>query len=314
MSGLALLVGAIIFFGSGILSQRSEKILLYFNESVNGLEVGAPVKFKGVAIGNVSDIRIQYNQRADSDAIPVFIEIHTAKLRDRLGVTNLDLANPEHLKSQIRLGLRGKLQAQSYVTGMLFIELDYYENAPIVFYQAEKHFLEIPTVSSNVQEIMHSVTELLADLNGMDFSAISRELEGALRELRIGLKSMEFETLNKNVIAASQGLAEFIKSDDLKNSLSNVEGITADVLEITKQFKNDFAPLTIQIRDSLATVEAAMLEIQKTVRPESSMRVQLETTLREFSRAASAMRTLAEYLERNPSALLRGKPQETDKE
>lgn len=313
LGGLICFIGALIFLGSGRLFRQNETFILYFNESVNGLSIGAPVKFKGVEIGRVQDIRIQHNQPADSDAIPVFIEVDTQKLKNRLGVTDLDLADPDHLKAQIRLGLRAKLQAQSYVTGMLFIELDYFPREPIRLVQSDPELPEIPTVSSQVQEIMNSVMEMLASIQQVDFAGISEELKGALAGLRKGLEALDFAALNDNLIGASGGVNDLVNSDALKNSLKNIENFTHELLDLTSQVKTEFVPLTAQMRDSLAVVETAMTDVQKTLRPESSLRVQLETTLREFARAAAAMRTLTEYLERNPSALVRGKPEPESK-
>lgn len=309
LGGITLGLGAVAFFGSGAFFQQTTTFLMYFTESVNGLQVGAPVKFKGVDIGSVTDIRIQYNQPANTDAIPVFVQINQDQLKNRLGVTNLDLSDPEDLRTQIRLGLRARMQALSYVTGMLFIELDYYSDTQPQFFQQEEVYLEIPTVSSNTQEIMRVVSETLADINNVDFGGISDELKGSLRELRRGLRSLDFAQFNDHMISAASGLDAFVNSDEFRNSMKNVEGITEEVLGITRQFKQDFVPLSQQMRDSLGTVEDAMLEVQRTLQPESSLRVQLETTLREFSRAARTMQLLAEYLERHPNAVITGKPE-----
>ncbi len=308
LGGLVTFILAILFFGSGRMFIHKEIFLLYFNESVNGLNIGAPVKFKGVVIGSVTDIRIQYNQSESSDAIPVFIEVDTDRLRTRLGVKELDLSNPEHLKKQIRLGLRGKLEAQSYVTGMLYIELDYHpsENAVLV-QKKQEEYLEIPTVTSNVQEIMRSVMEMLASINKIDYGGISTELKGTLRQVRLSLEKIDFAKLNENVISATDGLDEIIHSEEIRDTLANVAVMSENLREMSSSLKANIAPLSAQMRTSLEVVESAMTEVERAIRPESALRIQLETTLREFGRAAAAMRALTDYLERNPGSLVRGK-------
>lgn len=308
LAGTAACIAALIFFGSGLVFQRKETFLMYFSESVNGLDIGAPVKFKGVTIGRVKDIRIQYDQPLESDAIPVFVEIYTDTLKNRLGVTNLNLADSGQLQDQIRLGLRAKLEMQSYVTGLLYVEFDYYEDAPADFVQQSDYYPEIPTLSSNSQAIMTSVMQMLADINEVDFSGISNELKLSLRQLRGSLESVEFEQLGENIMRATEGLDKLVNAPELKQSLTNVESITEQVLEIADEIRSEFSPLSRQMRSALATVEDAMRELRQSVRPESSLRVQMESTLREFKRTAEALRVLADYLERHPNAVITGKP------
>ena len=312
--GLVLLAAGLIFFGSGRFFQQSDTFLLYFRESVNGLESGAPVKFKGVKIGRVKEIRIRYDQPETSDAIPVFIEIFSQHITQTLGVKDLQLSDKKTLRKQINMGMRAKMQSQSYVTGKLFVELDYYPDISAKLTQKGDKYLEIPTVSSNLAAMMNSATQLLASVNEVDFQAISKELTGALRGLRIALDELNFKQLNDNILSASKGLDELVNSPHVQSSLENVEGISEELLQLTRKLKEDISPLSKQMRDSLSTIEEAMQDVQQTISPRSSSRIQLEKTLKEFERAARSLRILSESLERHPSSLLRGKPPKTPEE
>jgi paraquat-inducible protein B len=122
----ALAVLALLVFGSGRIFRRQETFIIYFNESVNNLSDGSPVKFKGVQIGQVRRITLRYNQATDSSSVPVLIDIDLSRLRNNLGV-EINLADEQVFDEQVRLGLRAKLQMQSLLTGLLYIDLDIYD-------------------------------------------------------------------------------------------------------------------------------------------------------------------------------------------
>ena len=131
LGAMVLIVAAILVFGSGQLFRRTKDFVLYFDNSVNGLRVGAPVKLKGVTIGSVLDIRLQLEKGAQVDKIPVIIEIDLEKLTSK-GATAAAAVNPEGLHNLIvGRGLRGQLEMESLVTGLLYVALDFFPGTPI---------------------------------------------------------------------------------------------------------------------------------------------------------------------------------------
>ena len=109
IGAIALLVIAIIVFGSGRLFRQTREFVLYFETSVNGLRVGAPVKFKGVEIGSVKNIVLQLEKDTQVARIPVIIEIDLEKLTAR-GAAGTIAEDPEAFRKAITdLGLRGQL-------------------------------------------------------------------------------------------------------------------------------------------------------------------------------------------------------------
>ena len=114
LGALALLILAVIAFGSGQLFRKTQEFVLYFGGSVNGLRIGAPVKFMGVEVGSVKDIRLEMQGANGVHMIPVIIEIDPEKLTSR-GGTGKVLSDPEELKAAIDNGLRGQLQLESFV-------------------------------------------------------------------------------------------------------------------------------------------------------------------------------------------------------
>jgi paraquat-inducible protein B len=119
LGAVALIVIAIVVFGSGRLFRQTREFVLYFDNSVNGLRIGAPVKVKGVEIGSVKDIRLQLEKGAEVNKIPVIIGIDLKKLTSR-GATSAVAVDPEALqKAIVDRGLRGQLEMESVVTGLL---------------------------------------------------------------------------------------------------------------------------------------------------------------------------------------------------
>ena len=146
LGAVALIVIAILVFGSGRLFRQTREFVLYFEHSVNGLRIGAPVKIKGVEIGSVKDIRLLVGQGTAGDKIPVIIEIDLKKLTRRGATVAAETAvDPEAMQKVIvDRGLRGQLDMESLVTGLLYVALDFFPGSPINLVQQAEGRLPIP--------------------------------------------------------------------------------------------------------------------------------------------------------------------------
>jgi paraquat-inducible protein B len=159
MGGLALLVAAILVFGSGQLFKRYSKAVIFFKGSVGGLRVGAPVDFRGVQIGTVQDISIQYDAKSEQFSIPVVVDIDPTRVKE-VGRTAED--TPYTIESLIERGLRAELRMQSFVTGQMDVQLDFHRG-DLVPPRAETSTLpypEIPAVASTFEQAQEILTEL----------------------------------------------------------------------------------------------------------------------------------------------------------
>lgn len=121
--GLALGVGGIILFSSWKIFATTEKYILYFDASVEGLAPGAPVRFRGVTVGSVVETLIHHNQVAGDTHMPVIIEVDESLIRKKTDLT-INLSDDASFQQMLRQGLCGMLQAESLVTGVLYVELD----------------------------------------------------------------------------------------------------------------------------------------------------------------------------------------------
>ncbi len=322
IGAIVLGVVAIMIFGSGQLFRKTESFILYFEDSINGLEVGAPVKFKGVRIGQVTKISIRFNQDDTSPHVPVVIEIDVDRLQNSLGVKDVDLSDPEIFRTQVELlGLRAQLQQASFVTGMLFVELDYYPDATSVYYvqqpdpeTGQKEYLEIPTVATGFTEVIKKVSRMVDQISKIDFAAIGRKVNDILTKLDKGLGDIQFKKINDKAVSTLEELDALLADPQMKALAGNVNLTLEDARKLLDSVDGEIKPLVEQVnltaakaRETLAEFEALATTANTMLEPDSTLRFELENALSEFASASRSIRILADYLERNPSALLTGK-------
>ena len=155
VAAVAMLVAAVLIFGSGKFFKEKSEYIAYFDGSVKGLRIGAPVVFRGVRIGEVQDIALHYYHQELEFKIPVMITLYPDKV---IGM-GLETSPQEEDKSWAKLlddGLRASLEMQSIVTGQLLIALDFHKDAPLNLQGLKELKLgpdvkEIPTIKTGLQ-------------------------------------------------------------------------------------------------------------------------------------------------------------------
>lgn len=317
VTAIVLAVAAILVFGSGNIFKQQAEFVLYFDDSVNGLAIGAPVKFKGVPIGQVKDILIRFNQKEDSDSIPVIIDIDVSRLRTSLGV-DIDLGNPNILREQIDQGLRGSLQQASFVTGLLFVELNYVNPAPPPVYRQqpglENEYLEIPTLQSGLTEIIKKVSSMVNQISQIDFRGLGIKLNDTLAKLDRGIGQVDFKGISDQTKATLKSVEELAENKDLKKAFANLDKTLTDMQALINNLDGDMSELVKDIRVTLESARKTLNDISVLAKdadgmlaPDSQLRYEINAALSEFGGAMRSLRVLLEYLEQNPSSILTGK-------
>ena len=317
VGALVLLVIAVIAFGSGRLFRQSKEFVLYFDSSVNGLRVGAPVKLKGVEIGSVKDIRLQLEKELQVDKIPVIIEIDLEKLTSR-GADSIAAGDREAFRRMIVVrGLRGQLQMESLVTGLLYVGLDLFPGTPINLVQKPEgnyKFTELPTLPTYLEQAQDTATKILAKLEEVDYQALMNSVTGAidgftrlvdspalkssLNSLERTMPKLEQAVLSIHKLAASMDA----NTTALATNLERSSDVAREAMEQ--------AGLAMKQTDAaLKEAQAVMINIREMSDPDSSTAYELSKSLREVSAAARSLRLLSGYVERNPRAILFGKPE-----
>jgi len=338
VAAIVMLVAAVFILGSGKFFKEKHEYVAYFDGSVKGLRIGAPVVFRGVRIGEVQDIALHYYHQELTFKIPVFIILYPDKV---IGM-GLELNLQEELNSWKKLlddGLRATLETQSIVTGQLLIGLDFHKDAPLNLNGLEElklgpDVLEIPTIKSALQLLGKKFEEL-------PFDKIAADLQSSLRGINEFVNSPEFgkslhyfkQTMReaRNLIINVNEKVDplFAQVDqtllEAQKLLRNVDGQVAPLATSVKGTSDDAGKLlrnvnkrigpihadlnktTTKLRSALASAESAIGEIDEMVADESDLRYYLDIFLKELTQSARSIRALADYLERNPDALLRGK-------
>jgi len=313
LGALALLVIAVIAFGSGRLFRKTKEFVVYFDRDVNGLNIGAPVKFKGVEVGSVKNILLQLDQSLEVPSIPVLFEIDLKKITSRGGTLTL-LEDPAALKVAIDRGLRAQLRTESLVTGVLYIGIDLFPGTPVKFVQAAgSKYPEIPAVPTTLERVEVTAGEILAKLSEVDFKgmmdSVSRAVDGVGQLVNSPALKSALQRLDQMMPKIDQAIAEIRKTTG--NLDGNITTLSANLEQTSDAARGAMqqASLTMKQTDAaLKEAEAAMINIRGISDPDSITFYELGRSLREVSAAARSLRLLSDSVQRNPRSLIFGKP------
>ena len=283
---VGILAVSIVLFGSGNFFAPMMKRVMFFQGSIKGLEVGAPVLFRGVQVGQVTQIIIKAHLKDTSTYIPVFIEIDERKFVVVDEEDHYIPADQEEMDRLIEKGLRGVLSMQSLITGKLVIELEFMPDTPVHLTHHEPQYIEIPTVKSG-------------------FYRLGKALE-----------KLDIEGIQKKLMSVLDGADKIVNDPDLKASIAALRATLENANHLVTHVDSKVDPLSDSLEETLAEARIALKQATQTLKvihddlePDSPLMYELENTLREFSAAARSIRLLADYLKRHPESILQGKGQ-----
>ena len=324
IGGIGLAILAILVFGSGKFFQKKSMHVLFFEGSVKGLNVGSPVKFRGVDIGLVKNIQLSINPDDLEFFVPVYVEIfeNTISILGGEGMGEFD--DDEVVDTLVsEMGLRAQLQMQSLLTGQLFINYDFYPDTPIRKVGLEEKIYEIPTIPTTLQILTETVEEIIDDLRKINFEDlvdnVSQAAEGINDLVSSSAMKESVERFN-SIIKDLQGLIS--KTDKLAGNFNakidtmanSIESTMGDTSKLLKNIDRRIDPLASGVEKTLATVtlsfteaEALLVEAQKLISENSRLRREITVTLESISDASRSVEELSNYLQRHPESLIRGK-------
>ena len=317
-AALVLLVGMVMFLGSSSLLSQNTRFILFFDQSVNGLNEGSPVKFRGVPVGSVEQILIRAEgQDPGSTAIPVIIKIDRTRLTKDLGVVS-EAFNPTFITDSIDRGLVAELSLESFITGQLFVEFSF---NPGRTSDAKWHLVEesemreIPTLSSSLDDITDDVADIIADLSELDLDRLNENINRVLVNTATVLEGIDSEGISRSITTAADSVSAFIDSGELAKTLANAQLALKEISETSRSFNLERGPLagkldiwTTSLTTTLGELQQLTSKTSQMMAPDGSLRYELENMLRELSRASRSIRMLADYLEENPNSILTGRP------
>ncbi len=261
----------------------ARRYILYFNDSLRGLSVGAPVTLLGLQAGEVTDVGFEMDPetlvlrgRVEFVAYPerLVARLRTAEAAKTQQVVGNEQQSHAFLQRLIEeRGLRGQLRSGSLITGQLYVAFDYVPDAPKVKIDWSAPIPVIPTVPSTLPNLEDKVTGILDKVDKIPFEAIGTEVQQVLATIDNAIK-------------------------DIDKAVDHID------TDVTPELKSAL----VEFRRALASADRVLKNTDATLLgPDAPVQIELSNALQEVSRAARAVRVLADYLERNPDALIRGK-------
>lgn len=255
------------------------RYLLFFDGSVRGLEVGAPIMLRGIKIGEVLDIKLKFNTQDFSFLIPVLVEIEP----ERIGL----IGDPTALERQnvmarlVENGLRGQLKSGSLLTGQLYIDLDFHPDAPKAILASYGDYSVLPTVQAPLDALTNKANDFLDSL-----------------------LAFPLEEIGKDLSATIAGVRAIATSDQLKGAVAELELLLKQLRETAHSLDRDAIPeLSATLRQARTTLEG----LDGMIAPDSTLYNEIKRTLDELATAARSVGSMADYFERHPEALIQGK-------
>ena len=327
---LLLTVGSILLFGSRNMFEKKRYFYAYFEQDVSGVDIGAPMKFSGIEVGSVKEIVGIYNKETSVVTPRILIEFHPETLK------GAKVAKGEYTLFQplLNQGMRASLKSQSFLTGQLYVSLDFYENRAIRTLGSDKDkYPEMPTIDSGLGEIFKAFQDLPLDalvvqltdtLDSLDnvlanegVSESASYLPTLLADADMMLKAIGMFTAQDLPITTAQ-LRETLKTggtsmSTLTDKLANETLVTLDssMKTLTEQLSQEtlvelnttmqsFSKTMRQMETALATAEGRL-------DPADPLTTELTNTMREVARMSVSIKALTDYLEAHPESMLRGR-------
>jgi len=323
---VGILAASIAIFGSGEMFKERIQFVLYFDDSIKGLNAGAPVLTKGVKAGAVKQILVRTYMDDLTSTVAVFIEIYPESF-DVVTQSEQHLDPLDSLPGLIDKGLRAQLVSQSMVTGQLSVEFVMRPDTPAALKNLDPDIMEIPTIPStlsrlekqlqqiDIEEMYLRLTSILDNLdrslNNLDLETTGSELNNLVGDIRKLVTNMDgemkslAENLNEAVIDSRELMVEM--HDEIKPLAEKSNETLVEIGELIRSVDDRVEPLAQSMNDALEAATEASKGVNELVGDTSTTRANLDTALAELALAARSLRILAEYLEQQPDALLKGK-------
>jgi paraquat-inducible protein B len=306
---------ALLSFGGVSLFSKPERFMVNFDESIHGLDLGSPVKLRGVRIGRVVELNVRYLSEKNRSVVAVVCELNRDIITDNRG-EKLDVSSRAELQKLVEQGLRARLEIQALATGMLFVGLDFVDPAefPAQPMEVQPRYVVVPAMPSAISEFQANLTEILNDIKKMDFAGISAEFKGLLADTRKQLNGLNLKATVEQWQKTGAQIETLAASPEIKETFVNLNAAIGDLRTVMATLNEQVGPagteLTAtlkQAKSSLESFSATANAAHRFISSQSGLGDEATRTLQQLSSAAEAVQRLADFIERNPQALITGK-------
>lgn len=323
IGAITLSVISLIMLGAGkIFSERSNYIT-YFDGSIQGLRQGANVNFRGVRIGQVRNVFVQFDESMKTFDLPVLIELDPKAIQTISGNPLTSDKSGELFSSLVDRGLRAQLQIESFVTGQLSVDLDFYPDEPVILRGQNNTYTEIPTIPSDIQLALANVQTIMKKLQELPVEDLLENLVSTMAGIEKIVNSPEVINTIKNMDNTFAGFDSLVNSSEtqlistrLLNSIESLDATMSEIRGFTQKANQKISPIASDVKDTMDKIQVAVVDMQKIFQgirkdvEDETIRHELNVTLGELRNAARSFRVFVEYLDTHPEALIKGKPNE----
>ncbi len=315
LGALALGMIALLSFGGLSLFSKPQRFTVYFDESIHGLDLGSPVKLRGVRVGRVVDTVVHYDDVANKSVVVVTCELNRNVITDVQG-GQLKVTGPQDIQTMVDHGLRAQLGVLGLATGLLFVELDFFDPAqyPAPARADQPKVVVVPSMISAISEYQASLSVILSDLKKVDFAGLSKDVKTLLTVTTQKMNALDTKTLGDKVGHAADAVAAFVESPEAKKTFANLNEALAAIKAAIAKIDAQVGPVSDEMKATLnaaqtamKTLDAAAATTKQFVQQQGQTGDELALALRQIAEAAGALENLANAIERNPSSLIVGK-------
>ena len=322
--GIGLAILAMLFIGSGKYFQQKSKQVLFFEGSVKGLNVGSPVKFRGVDIGEVTKIQLTIRPENLEFFVPVYVEIYgnsvsilggkeQAKFDDRKVVDRL----------VTEMGLRAQLQMQSLLTGQLFINYDFYPGTPIKKVGLEDKIYEVPTIPTALQMLTETLEEIIDNVRKVIIQEMVDDIAQTAKGANKLMNSPDLSNAVVNLNHAIQDMQRFITNAEslvgkvnrkVDSVTESFESTMDDTRKMVRNIDSRVDPIASDMESALSAIQTSfdkaenlLVGAQKLISENSKLGREISVTLESMSDASRSLEELTDYLQQHPESIITGK-------
>ncbi|MBF0448741.1 MAG: MCE family protein [Magnetococcales bacterium] len=276
----------------------SQKIpfLLYFSGSVRGLKVGAPVEFRGIKIGTVTDVKMEFEREKTNFRVVVLVQIEPERVSeiDNNGDSS-GMGSPyELLETLVDRGLRAQLETGNYLTGQLFVNLTLKPETPVHLVGGNKRFPELPTVPTNLEEISTFASNFLAKLQKIPLEEIGNELASTLK-----------------------GANRTVNAPEIMNTVRSLDQALISLKSTADKMDGAIGPMGKEIEEAAQAAQVALVRseelmtlMKEVVGPDAPMNYRVMELSQELTSTARSIRSFIDSINRKPESLVFGKGKE----
>jgi paraquat-inducible protein B len=302
LGAIVLVVVAGMFFSEGRLFSSRDRYVVFFDSSIQGLQLGAPVMLKGVTIGEVVAISAYVDPTRLSIINAAYIDVDARHL---VGTDELEVS----VEDMVEAGMRAQLRSLSLLTGLLYIEVDFRPDTEIVYRGLDPRYAEIPTIPSTLEALAGSLEDI-------DLRTIALNIEEIAAALSTVVNNDEFQALSEHLndaadaigsLAATVDAAVATLAPEVEATLVEYRQLAGTLNTAVPSTSSDLKQAIGEIQTMVQALDRAVQDISHSLSDDSAITHEVTRAAIEVRRAATAVKVLADTIEQQPESIIRGK-------